>query len=111
MADPLPAGMDRETVAAHAASMQIVAETINLTASYMRAEPGTVEEGAAEDTLNDALSMVASLSLDEVANIVLGFASLLIEVAEPEAVQEWFNNQHEKIVGALALFGAESDGA
>jgi hypothetical protein len=101
VSDELPEGIDRDTVLAHSLTMQILAQTINNAANFMRAEEGTPAEAEAEQILSDSVELVVSMGGNVVGDVILAFVSLLIDVAEPEAVQDWFNHQQEKIMEAL----------
>jgi len=101
MSAELPEGVDRDVVLAHSLTIQIIADTINKAASYMRAEEGSPEEGEAEQALSDSIESIVQMGGDVTGNIILALASLLIDVSEPEAVQAWFDEQQVKIMEAL----------
>lgn len=97
----LPEGVDRDTVKSHVTSIQICGQLINLTAEYMRAPLGSGEEELKEQVLSDALEMVCSMPSQVIGNALLALLSLIIEVSDPAEVQEWFDNQQDKINEAL----------
>jgi hypothetical protein len=101
VSDELPEGIDRDTVLAHALSMQIVVDTINKAAEYLGLDDGAEGEARAEQELSDAIELLVLMPADTVGNVILAFASLVIQVTEPEAVQAWLDMQREKIAEVL----------
>lgn len=93
--------MDEATLRAHHTTIGAVAGLINLTSAYMGAPDGSGAEEIAEGELTGAIDAVSRLSPEKIGNAILAFTSLIVAVADPDDVQEWFNQQAQKIAEAL----------
>lgn len=101
MSADLPEGVGREEVLAHAMSTQVMAQILNLCASYMGSPEGSGEEEVAEQKLSDAIEVVAKHNPVLIGNVILAMASMIIELCEPDDVQKWFDFQQAQITEAL----------
>ncbi|AWY05403.1 hypothetical protein HOT42_gp52 [Microbacterium phage Metamorphoo] len=105
MSAELPEGMDIDDVRAHAMSLGFIGALINLTSTFLTAEDGSAEESEAEDALDEYLERVLDMGAEVAGKLLLTFASLIVQVADQESVQAWFNDQASRIGPYLAEAG------
>lgn len=100
MSADLPEGVTRADIEEQAVTITAAAELLNSASEYLSAESGTPEEALAERRL-DALAQRIASSDKMAGTVLLALASLVVSVAEADAVQEWFTYQGARITEAL----------
>ena len=78
----------------------ILAETVNvmnLTGSFMNAEPDSPVEDQASKALEDRIDHLVKDHGELIGHIVMAMAVILVEAAEWERVQAWLTEAEEEI--------------
>lgn len=105
MTGELPEGTGPEDVRGHAMALGVIGGLINATSTYLLAEGGSTAESEAEDALDEYLERVLDMGAEVGGKVMLVFASLIVQVGDEAAVQEWFNDQSARLAPFLAEMG------
>lgn len=95
---PIPPSKDDATK--HGLILQSQATLINLTSTFLNAEEGSQAEsvaGMALEAAVDAFSRVPEFA----AELLMTMAVMTCSAADPDKVQEWFDDQSEAVKGVL----------
>ena len=101
MAEQLPDGVDSSDVLNHGVNLILAAQVVNATSAYLSAEDFSPEEVEAEGALTDLAGMIADDGKERAVQIVLLLASVLVQTAPEEAVQQWFDEHVAHATKAL----------
>lgn len=71
---------------------------LNMIGEYMSDEDNSPQEDQHEAALNDHLTHLAKEHPEVMGHIIVCLASMVVQIAEGEEVQEWINFQGDKII-------------
>lgn len=101
MSGELPEGVGVEDVREFAMVHSLCANLINLQSDYLTSEAGTPEEEIAEQALATLSETITGLGDETVGTVILSLVHLVVNTADEEKVQAWFDNQAALIKAAL----------
>lgn len=100
MSGDLPEGVEVADVENHAITLRVAGELINATSRYLGSAADTPEEVLAERMLNALAERLAS-SETMAGSVLLCLASALVNTADNDLLQAWFNEQAARVNAVL----------